>query len=165
MIRLNLGCNDFKLNGFINIDKDPVVKPDLVVDASKLPYEDNSVDEIYAGHLLEHFSYDEDVILEWKRVLKYGGVITITVPDVEKSLKLFNEDKLSLEWMNNVILGATNRELQNHHQVFNKKILLDLMNKNFKEVFVLEDSPYLLAKVNWQTIITGKNENNSNSKI
>lgn len=154
-MKINLGCNDFKLDGFINIDSDPVTKPDLVADASHLPYEDNTVDEIYAGHLLEHFSYNEDVLVEWKRVLKDGGRITITVPDIEKGLRLHKEGKLSLTWVNDIVFGATDRDLQNHHQVFTESILTYYMRKHFKDVEILQDSPYLLAKVDWQTIVTG----------
>lgn len=154
-MKINLGCNDFKLDGFINIDVDPVVKPDLVASAEKLPYEDNSVDEIYAGHLLEHFSIEEDVLREWYRVLKVGSRITLTVPDVEKGLTEYKNGTITLDWLNQIVFGATDRTAQNHHQVFNGEILLKQMREYFSEVFILEDSPYLLAKVKWQTIATG----------
>lgn len=154
-MKINLGCNDFKLRDFINIDVDPGVNPDVVADAMNLPYEDNSVDEIYAGHLLEHFTLQEDPLKEWHRVLKPGGRITVTVPDVETSLKLYKEGKLSLEWVNDVVFGAQDRQEQNHHQVFNTDILKIQFGRYFKELDILEDSPYLLAKVPWQTIITG----------
>jgi len=152
-MKLNLGCEKFKLAGFVNIDKDENMKPDIVADALYLPYEDNSIDEIYAGHLLEHFSHTENVLKEWRRVLKEGGRITITVPDIEKALNMYKEERLTLTWLNDVVFGDTNRALQNHHQVFTKDILLDYM-KIFKEMSLLEDSPYLLARVEWQTIIT-----------
>ena len=71
-MKLNLGCNDFKLKGFINIDIDPRVNPDVVADVCKLPYEDNSVEEIYAGHVLEHIPMYIDALKEWHRVLQPG---------------------------------------------------------------------------------------------
>jgi predicted SAM-dependent methyltransferase len=154
-MRINLGCNDFKLDGFINIDSDPGVNPDFVADALNLPYEDNSIDELYAGHLLEHFTLQEDPLKEWFRVLKPGGRITVTVPDTGSSLKLYSEGKLSLEWVNAVVFGAQDRKEQNHHQVFTTDILKMQFSGYFKEVEILEDSPYLLARVPWQTIITG----------
>ena len=155
MTRLNLGCNDFKLPGFTNVDVDPRVNPDVICDASALPYDDNSISEIYAGHLLEHFSMDTDVLLEWKRVLMPGGRITITVPDVEKGIEMLKNNEISLSLLNQIVFGATDRDEQNHHQVFTKDILFNLFSKYFTEVSIIEDSPYLLAKVNWQTIITG----------
>lgn len=49
-------------------------------------FADNSVDEIRASHILEHFPYEEShiVLKEWVRVLKPGGVIKIAVPDFDK---------------------------------------------------------------------------------
>lgn len=154
MNRLNLGCNDLPLEHFINIDIDPRVNPDLVADSLNLPYEDDSIDEIYAGHLLEHTTPDEEAIKEWHRVLKKGGKITITVPDIEKSLKLYKDDEISLELLNQVAFGATDRDEQNHHQVFTTDILLLQMSKYF-DTKIVKDSPLALIKVNWQTIGCG----------
>ncbi len=155
MSKLNLGANGFHLKGFVNIDIDPNTHPDQIADALHLPYEDNSVDEIYAGHLLEHFTENEDALKEWHRVLKPQARITITVPDVEKGLRLYGEGKLSLDWVNGIVFGAQDRQQQNHHQVFTTDILKLKMSKYFRALDILEDSPYLLAKVDWQTICTG----------
>ncbi len=153
-MRINIGCNDLKLPDFVNIDNDPVVKPDIVADASHLPFDDGSVDEIYAGHLLEHFAENENVIKEWHRVLKTGGKITITVPDVQKSLLLYSQGEITLGLLNRVVFGADDRVLQNHHQIFTKDILLLQMNPYFNAQIV-EDSPYAFFKVKWQTIAEG----------
>lgn len=50
-----------------------------------LPYPGESVDEIYASHVLEHFSHRqlEAVLKDWVRTLKKGGRIRIAVPDFE----------------------------------------------------------------------------------
>ena len=54
-------------------------------DITKLPYKDESVDLIYASHVLEYFDRDEvvPVLREWIRVLKKGGILRIAVPDFE----------------------------------------------------------------------------------
>ena len=64
---------------------------DLKCDVRALPYEDNSVDEIFASHLIEHFDFKEafDVIREWKRVLKEGGVLVLETPDLLSLCKHF----------------------------------------------------------------------------
>ena len=61
-----------------------------------LPFEDNSVDLIYASHLLEYFDREEavEVLSEWRRVLKYppggpGGVLRLAVPDFETMVILY----------------------------------------------------------------------------
>lgn len=91
-VRLNLGCGDWLLNDFINCDLYNL-KADKQFDARKLPFDDESVDEIYACHLIEHFNFHEafDVLKEWKRALKPGGLLRIETPDMLKSCKAFVE--------------------------------------------------------------------------
>ena len=55
---------------------------DLVHDLNdgKLPFPDNSVQEVYASHVFEHLVHWEDVIMEVFRVLEPGGILTVRVP-------------------------------------------------------------------------------------
>lgn len=85
---LNLGCGEHKMPGHVNLDiKDGA-------DARKLDYPDNSVDEVYASHVLEHFGAEETelVLKEWVRVLKPGGIIRIAVPDLRKAMQELQKD-------------------------------------------------------------------------
>ena len=153
-MNLNLGCNDLPLEGFINIDIDPSVNPDVVADSMELPYPDNSVDEIYAGHLLEHVTSPDKALKEWYRVLRPGGRITITVPDTQKALEMFNNGGISYDLLTQVVYGATDRDQQNHAHVYTETILLDQMKPYFTATIV-DDSPYAVIKVEWQTIAEG----------
>jgi predicted SAM-dependent methyltransferase len=76
-IRLDIGAGAFCQSGFTPID----IKHGH--DALKLDYPDDSVDEIHASHVLEHFSHRDSIkaLREWVRVLKPGGTIRIAVPD------------------------------------------------------------------------------------
>jgi ubiquinone/menaquinone biosynthesis C-methylase UbiE len=90
MIKLNLGCGELLIPGFINCDLyNP--KADVKCDVKSLPYEDNSVDEIYASHIIEHFDFFEalKVLQEWKRVLKVGGKLVVETPDLLGTCKEF----------------------------------------------------------------------------
>lgn len=49
-------------------------------DATKLTYADNSFDRVIATHVLEHLPNPHDVLIEWARVLKPGGVLSIVLP-------------------------------------------------------------------------------------
>ncbi len=53
-------------------------------DARHLPYDDESVDELFASNILEHISHLETVatLREWRRVLAPAGRLTIVVPDL-----------------------------------------------------------------------------------
>jgi predicted SAM-dependent methyltransferase len=149
-IKLNLGCHKWKIPGWINIDTDPKVTPDVIMDVKKLDYPNDYVEEIYAGHLLEHLTVNSQVLKEWKRVLKPGGKITITVPDIAKAIDLYNKGQLSYDFLIQVVFG--NQEVTKHNMVFSEKMLLAMVSKEFPNVKIIDDFEYLVAKINWQTI-------------
>lgn len=83
MRRLNLGSGIYPAAGYINIDIDPSVKPDVVRDLKcGLPFDSDSTDEVRAWHCLEHL--DPEIFLftmsEVWRVLKPSGLFDIQVP-------------------------------------------------------------------------------------
>ena len=71
-----------------NIQPGPGV--DFVGDCSDLSqFADESVDEIYASHVLEHLDHKREIpkaSKELHRILKPTGVLSISVPDLEISL-------------------------------------------------------------------------------
>ena len=81
----------------IRFDIDSRVNPDVVgtlTDMSALDSE--SVDAIYSSHNLEHL-YDHEVdlaLLEFRRVLKKGGFLVITCPDLHSISRLIVDGKL-----------------------------------------------------------------------
>jgi predicted SAM-dependent methyltransferase len=101
-MKLNLGCQIHAFEGWTNQDivgDDPNIKADLVCDAAKLPLEDNSVNFIYAGHLVEHYYPDTlpDAIKEWYRVLKPNGKLVIVTPDCGAVYRDYASGKLNIE--------------------------------------------------------------------
>ena len=91
MIRLYLGCGNKKKKGWVNIDIDDKVKPDIVADASDLNmFEDDAVDEIESCHLLEHLTYPGAVqaLKELHRVLRRGGKLFLELPNLERCMEI-----------------------------------------------------------------------------
>jgi len=85
MIRLDIGSGPSPRAGFTGVDF-YVDAPGIVhAPMNKLPYGDETVDEIYSSHALEHIGKYEVIptITEWWRVLKFEGLLTIEVPDFE----------------------------------------------------------------------------------
>ena len=98
-VKLHFGCGDIDKHseGYINIDARKLPHVDMVADVSqKLPYEDNTVDEILAESVLEHIPHNfigvpcnfkmsktMSVLQEWYRILKDGGKLVLRVPNIE----------------------------------------------------------------------------------
>lgn len=90
MLKLDLGCGKNKTTStdehpFIGVDSIPFDGVDVVFDlrTQPWPWEDNSVDEVYCSHMLEHLTGPERVgfFNELYRVLKPAAKATIIVPD------------------------------------------------------------------------------------
>ena len=84
-MKLNIGSGFKRFDGFLNVDDDFGVYPDFVIcldDVNiKLPFEDNSVDEVYAHHILEHIGTGFiPLMIELYRVCSHGAIIDIRVP-------------------------------------------------------------------------------------
>lgn len=91
MIKLNLGCGDDYMEGWINVDAFNKNRVDADFDITDIPYNDNTVDEIKAFHIIEHFPWTQANrnIREWHRVLKPGGRLWLETPDFAASCKEF----------------------------------------------------------------------------
>jgi len=91
-IKLHLGCGKRYIPGFIHIDLDDFPHIDYRRNITKLPmFKNNSVDLIYCCHALEYFDREEvkEVLKEWCRVLKRGGILRLAVPDFENIVKVY----------------------------------------------------------------------------
>lgn len=49
-------------------------------DATNLSFKDNCFDRVIAAHTLEHLLKPHEVLQEWVRVLKPGGILTLVLP-------------------------------------------------------------------------------------
>lgn len=124
-IGLNLGCGEEVIGGFINHDIaiDGVGLHDLSV------YGDGSVDEIQCHHALEHVGRDEvqPVLREWYRVLRAGGKVLVTCPDIilcmKKFLRYKDENRWKPKFPNEAIWGCQTGEHEYHKTGFSMERL------------------------------------------
>lgn len=85
-IRLNLGCGDERLDGFVNVDLRSDCHADVVADVTSLAdYPDGSVEMIRAFDLLEHFPASRTcrILRCWWRLLRDDGELILKVPNLE----------------------------------------------------------------------------------
>lgn len=94
-LKLHLACGHDYGEDYINVDlyAPEDARCDLRFDVQKLPYDDNTVDEIKAFHIIEHFHFFEiqEVLKEWYRVLKPGGKLYLETPDFLETCRSFVE--------------------------------------------------------------------------
>ena len=119
-IKLNIGAGSTVIEGFTPIDRK------LGSEAYPLPYPDGSIDEIRASHILEHFTFGEaqQAMEEWSRVLKPGGRIRISVPDVDKVLNDKSPNRLFY------LMGGQMDENDIHKSAYDEERLAGLMRQN-----------------------------------
>lgn len=122
-VRLNVGSGASCKPGYAMIDTK------IGTEAYPLGVADGSVDEVYASHVLEHFSHKDTmkVLRDWVRVLKPNGRLTIAVPDFEA----IANDKGSGETFNsiqNFVLGSHTDEFDKHGALFTKQSLTAQLN-------------------------------------
>jgi len=112
-VKLNIGAGTTKLPGFTPIDR---MYGD---EAYPLKYEDNSVSEIRASHVLEHFSFRDAItaLEDWVRVLEPGGRMRVAVPDIDKCLSSNDKNRVFY------LMGGQTDENDFHKSAFDKNRL------------------------------------------
>lgn len=100
ILRLNLGCGDYELPDWVNID---LSRGDLTFNLRwGLPFATASVSFVYAAHVLEHFYRDEACALlaEIRRILRPDGVVRLVVPDIGACMKAYaaNDETFFEHW-------------------------------------------------------------------
>lgn len=96
--KLNLGCGDKVLDGYVNVDTAPSrkgIEPDVLADLRQLPFDPESADEILAVHVIEHFYLWEtrDLLSHWKSILRPGGALILECPNLLTAARSLVEDE------------------------------------------------------------------------
>jgi predicted SAM-dependent methyltransferase len=89
---LNLGCGPKYVEGMVNADGNILCKKDLWLDVRiGLPFPCDSLQGIYASHMIEHLGIKNvrRLFAECHRVLKPGGAVRLVVPSLEYAIRSY----------------------------------------------------------------------------
>lgn len=121
MLKLNLGCGDQYMNGYINLDIRRFANC-IQADVCHLPIKDNSVDEILAIDVFEHISFtrSKELLKHWVDKLKKGGQIFIQAPSLLRIFQYFWQDSNDIEVIEKTIeclFGKQDYEENTHYTI------------------------------------------------
>ncbi|MEJ2685100.1 MAG: methyltransferase domain-containing protein [Candidatus Sulfobium sp.] len=137
---LHLGTGGSKLPGLINCD---LYNPesDLKADATDLAmFDDGSIDLTESHHMIEHllFRDTERALTEWYRVLRIGGLVIPTFPDISAiSLKWMKYSLMfplfprpeKLEYMVKMFVGSQEHEGMYHKNAFDIRRMSRILSR------------------------------------
>ncbi len=156
-MKLNLGCNTWIIKGYTNIDFHQYPGVDIVSDVSKLGmFKDETVDVIRASHILEHFRYGDTkrVLDEWRRVLKLGGLLYLSVPSWERAIEIYKKGGLQ-EWLIYFLYGDQTEEGNYHYTVYDFQRLCRVLGlSGFTDVSEIDKLPDVLPEEANQLVST-----------
>jgi predicted SAM-dependent methyltransferase len=134
-LNLNIGGTQPHPNWqILNVNPGPSVAfVGNAIDLSR--FSDGEVDQIYASHILEHFSYRhemEQVVTEWYRVLKPGGRLLVSVPNLAVLTQLFVSEQASPKdkfQIMTMIMGGQADDYDYHKVAFYPELLIAFLTR------------------------------------
>jgi predicted SAM-dependent methyltransferase len=98
--KLQLGTSNSLIEGWLNTDVLPTSREVVYLDATRrFPFRDNTFDYVCAEHMIEHIEYHDALFMlrECFRVLKPGGKIRMSTPDLRVLVGLFSNEKTAVQ--------------------------------------------------------------------
>lgn len=96
-MKLNLGCANRSLEGFVGVDIAPPAE--IIADLrERWPWNDSSVEEVAAFDLIEHLPDRVHTMNELHRVLKPGGIARLETPNAARGAGYFQDPTHCAPW-------------------------------------------------------------------
>lgn len=134
-LRLHIGGRE-RREGWLILDSEHREHVDHLGDCRNLAFlADQSCEEIYASHVVEHLGYDRDVgvaLKEFHRVLAAGGRLRLSVPDMDTLCGLFVHPEVDINerfQIMRMMFGGRLNGADVHLTGFNFAFLRDFLNR------------------------------------
>ncbi len=135
---VHLGCGEIDAPGWVNVDVQRLPHVHHVTDVRRLPmFATGTVDLLYACHVLEHVSFREtrETLAEWRRVLKPGCTLRLSVPDFDLLVDHYLSEGREAEKIARPLLGGQRESHDFHRAIFTERSLgSDLRDVGFRGV-------------------------------
>ena len=140
-VRLHIGGRETK-PGWTLINAQPGPGVDIVGDFRDLSaFNDDSVTEIYASHVLEHLAYSDEVLPALKdchRILAPSGRLMLAVPDLDRICRLMVHEASTVQvqyQLMRILFGGQTDQWDYHKAGFTPELLAGFLgNAGFQEV-------------------------------
>lgn len=129
--RLNVGCGHVLRADYINVDGRELPGVDVVCDVLDMPAELSGVDEIYAAHLVEHFSeltLRTHVLPYWLSRLKPGGQLVLVAPNADAMMRRYCAGEIGFEQVKEVLFGGQEYEGDFHYNMLSPEAMKPLLS-------------------------------------
>ncbi|MFT9400710.1 class I SAM-dependent methyltransferase [Acetobacter sp.] len=130
-MKLYVGSRDYKPEGYASVDIDPAYNPDILCDITKgIPCETGSIEEIVAGHVLEHLEWPDSfwTLAEFSRILQVGGILKVAIPDMTLLTRMAQSGDSAFHAIG-LIYGTDGRinRFQQHRYGFTASMIIDIL--------------------------------------
>jgi predicted SAM-dependent methyltransferase len=133
------------LDEWTHLDISPFPHVEIVCDFGQISLDGGSVEEIFLGDVIEHIPMwrQDEVLKEWNRILKVGGLLTGRTPDADSILRRYarGDKDMSLRDTLGGLFGSGELPTQQHYITFSKETLMGLLARYGFGVFDFSGSP------------------------
>jgi predicted SAM-dependent methyltransferase len=136
MIKLHVGCGHKKIPGYVNVDANPDVKPDVIDTFDLQLFQENSISCLYCCHAIEHLPREllYKTLYRWNDLLIKDGVLRLSVPDFEAICKYYTLHQ-NLPLLKCLIWGDQSNNYQHHYNGFDfESLKSDLQSCGFRRI-------------------------------
>jgi len=138
--KLNIGCVDRPLPGWLNTQYDSALPTVIYIDVKEpFPFDGEIFDYIFSEHVIEHVSYTDGVqmLSECFRVLKQSGKVRISTPDLAFLVDLTRPDKSDLQrayikWAANTFIPGAPDD--------NEVFVINNLMRNWGHTFIYDEN-------------------------
>jgi hypothetical protein len=131
-VKLHLGCVTGPLDGYMNVDTRKHLGVDIVASFDNLPFDPQSVAEIYSHQALERFTCERlrsGVLPYWRNLLRPRGTFRAVVLDTEAMAAALSAGEMSFEDFREAMLGAQENNDEFHYSLFSGESLSQILQQ------------------------------------